>query len=275
MPKPADPAVLADPAFPHNTERGYFRGCKGDCCLRAHNRAGLIRDLRQREEGHVFDMLAKAQAHLLSLMEPGVTINDLTRASGLSWKVLHPVLAGHALETRRPQLRKMLALTAEEIQAKTYWGDRKRARQQIGSLQRLGWTLEWMTKQVGVNCRDIDLYEKMTRTTADRIDRLYREIGDRRGPSTITAMRAKRAGWRVPGAYDDKGNLIPGAALDDESPAFRAKMDVAERRAEVHRLLAEGLGPTEIAERLGVSRDVVFVDTKRSVRYPSLERHSA
>jgi hypothetical protein len=263
------PAVVkdpTDPAYPHGTERGYFRApCRCQPCINAHTREGHLRALRVQREGDVVDLTAKAQTHLLSLLGDGVVLNDLARATGLRWRTVHAVVAGIAEAPRRPSLRKMLALTPEDVRDSAYWGNRTLAQQQIGSLMRLGWPGDWIEKRVGVNVTDLHRYERITAEVCRRVAAVAAEVGDRPGPSSITAARAKRAGWRVPGAYDAEGNLIPGAALDDEDPRLRAKRLIAERRADVHRLYDEGYETAEVAARLGISRDLAQADRARPV----------
>jgi DNA-directed RNA polymerase specialized sigma24 family protein len=130
----------------------------------------------------------------------------------------------------------------------------------------LGYSGRWIAEQLGhrgqTNVAFILQHRtQVTLEMAQRVDALARRVGDRPGPSERARRSAYRSGWRVPGAYTDEGDLIPGAALADEEETQSGR--VAVRRQAVQQMLTEGLAHGEIAQRLGVSRYVIEKDISR------------
>lgn len=268
MPTLPDPTMTHDldsPDYPHGTERGYFRvrhACEP--CLRAKGREDALRRLRAEREGSVETLLVAAHHHLLRLLDVGGH-RDVMRAADLDVRSFNRIVTGVALSARRSTLLRVLQTSPDAVRDNLLRGDMHLSVQRVRSMAALGWPLDWQTRQVGVDLNSLYRQDWITRAVEQRIAALAEKVGDQRGPSAITAARARSKGWRVPGAYDSKGNLIPGAALVDDLPARRARLDVAERRAEVHRLTAEGLRVAEIAALLGVAVHTVQADKGRPV----------
>ena len=261
---------IADSAYPHGTERGYYR-MRHRCgpCARAHTKAGQLRDLAADRETPAA-MLLRTHEHLLMLLDYG-SVNDICRAaSGVrNVKAVVSLASGEAQYAWRATMTSLLATTPEQVTGSVYMApdaERRLAIQRVRSMQALGWSITWQRQRIGVDlsgfaCR----YPQVTRAVVGRIAALAVEVGDRRGPSALTASRARRSGWYVPGAYDEAGNLIPGAALEMTSARDRLAGRVLSRRAEVIRLHVAGYPTAEIAKRLGVSANVVLKDKRRYV----------
>lgn len=83
-------------------------------------------------------------------------------------------------------------------------------RRRIRALQRLGWTNQLIGEATGMNwalpdrsVKRLMYTTKVSAETARAIDRAYRLLENRRGPSRPVERRAIAKGWAPPGAWDD------------------------------------------------------------------------
>jgi DNA-binding CsgD family transcriptional regulator len=276
---PKAPVVrdVTHPDFPHGTERGYSRGCHEDCCATAKARATKIRTIRKARGIRVRTDAGPMREHLRALLAADdlVTLEGIARAAQVTSSSLSQVFQ---IETRTmvrsTTALAVLRLTVEDVLPHESYVRLDRPRQQVQSLMALGWTGPWISERLGIKSTGTGppdfMYRRanrMTRELADKIDALYREIGDRPGPSRLTAMRSASRGWHVPGCYDEDGTFLPWAVRqsDEIEAAKQRKIEIAERREQVWALTEQGLQPQEIADRLGTTADVVHADRRRGL----------
>lgn len=229
--------IAADPAFPHGTDKGYGRGCKCTACLAGHNRTrkrNLLRNLRGEtapltrvDPGPAADAVARLAEH--------VSVVAIAHTAAVTHNTVWSLLRRDPDHTiaRRTEVA-LLALTVEQVRQVMpdhMLVSSKRAAQRVRSMQALGYRGQWLAARLGSPgqagvpflCRKT---EWITRGLERKVDALAAEIGDRWATPENSGMEARniarvrahaaRQGWHVPGAYDDDGNLIPGAARTPE-----------------------------------------------------------
>lgn len=103
---------------------------------------------------------------------------------------------------------------------------------------------------------------------AQRIAALYEQLRSTTGPSTVTAKRARTAGWLGPDWWDDDTIDAPRYDPVLEHDITRTELDAQEaahRLLEVHRLTQAGHSAKDIARRIGThSRTVVRYRAQQS-----------
>lgn len=270
-----------DPAFPHGTERGYFRGCKQRCCLDGKRKAQKRRDIFAQRGVRLTMPVGPVRDRVQALMAShvGFTVAALSRASGVNQRTVGQLLSGETKDRiRTVTALALMEVTPAQIAAECRMVPSKRPHQQVMSMMALGWTGAWISMRLGhsESCGTgapqfmYHRWDWMTRDLAGRIDALAREVGDRPGPSSRTATRARKRGWFVPGAYDNEGNLLPGAVRTDdrrEAAAEEAEQRVL-LRARVAEMRSRRMQPADIAAALSVPKSRVDA----AVRW--LDRHA-
>lgn len=269
-----------DPAFPHGTERGYFRGCRVECCLEGKRLARKRRALLEARGTRLSTPVGPVRSHVQWLLsvDPAFSVAALARAADVAPKTVWSIDRGDVERVRTVNASRILALEPGDVARECRMVPSHKPLQQVKSMMRLGHRGEWIGARLGYarSCgtgapqfvyKD---YGWMTRGLADRIDALAREVGDSIGPSPITAKRAARRGWRVPGAYDERGDLIPGAARDDTTDDVEGRAEQQEQRRlrddQVHALYGRGVRPAAIMDHLSLSSQQVYGSLKRLSR---------
>jgi len=205
------------------------------------------------------------------LLDQGATVFGISAATEgkVGWSGVYDLLQDRRTEVHYLTEAALRAVTLEAALlhvSPNSFVPAKRATQQVRSIMALGYSGRWIAEQLGYGGQTNIAFVSQHRTritleTAQRVDALARRVGDRPGPSERARRAAHRSGWRVPGAYTDEGDLIPGAALVDEEETKSGR--VAVRRLAVQEMLTEGLTHEQIAGRLGVSRYVIEKDISR------------
>jgi hypothetical protein len=244
--------------FPHGTASGYDRGCRlRDGCRRAASRREIGARMRRGrpDSGPDAGVLAAHVRRLLA--DPWVaSLEDVARAARCSRQSVNRAAAGQPLKPATQ--RRLAACTIRDARAAT--GGRRTAhvdvtltRQQIGSMERLGWPVTWQASQVG-SCQAA-LYAILRGTRgnvevwlARAVAGLAARVGDRRGPSQAAARAAGERGWGPPAAYDEWGRPVPGA-LD------RADGLYAGRRLDALRLILDGAAAGDVLRELAPDVD--------------------
>lgn len=251
---------VTDPEFPHGTERGYFRGCKEHCCVEGKRRTNARRALLKNRGVPLTMPVGPVHAHVMALLaHDGFTVAAVARAADVAPKTVWQITRNDTERVRYGNANRLLALTADAVAAECRLVPSKKPIQQVKSMMRLGHRGQWIGARLGYaeSCgtgAPQFVYKRtayLTRDLADRIDALAREVGDRPGPSPLTAKRAAARGWHVPGAYDDNGDLIPWAVrLDERAEAAAEAREQREQNAErIIALYESGVGPQGIADR--------------------------
>jgi hypothetical protein len=265
---------LTDPDFPHGQPYGYQLGCRSECCGEAHRLAHnrwLKRLAAQSWGGPVPESPRDrfpawfVRDRVVALRER-FTGKQVALLTGVHHTTIETINHGRTHYVRRDVRDKIMAVPVDVARPDTpeFLPGRLPAawvEQMIGSLNALGWPTSWVTEQCGFayrrTWRETDA-AWTTRRTYLRIKAVYEAVGDRPGPSERTRILAHKAGWRVPGAYENHV-LIPGAALVDGDPDGEVEA-TRERRARVLLLTERGLTAPEIAAEMGLDARQVRKD---------------
>jgi hypothetical protein len=98
-------------------------------------------------------------------------------------------------------------------------------------LMAAGWSKGWVLARLGIPEQNDHMYRNrckyITPKTADDLEKLFKEIGDRVGPSKSAAQRARRMGYKPPAFYDEEFidlkmaslGLVPEPEPDEEDTA--------------------------------------------------------
>lgn len=125
----------------------------------------------------------------------------------------------------------------------------------LQALRAIGWTMRDIADKGGVPMGSIDSLlfkhrDTMTRSLNARVTEAYELMSGTPGPSNLTSIRALRAGWAPPAAWDDDTIDDPNA----KPIGVRTSQDI-EARADLDewwRLVRYGEDPKRAADRLGV-----------------------
>lgn len=153
------------------------------------------------------------------------------------------------------------------------------SRRRIRALQCIGWPTRVLAAELGYTYKDGALRtllydaEFITRSRAKKIDDLYERLCMTSGPSNITRIRATKAGYAPPMAWDNiddpterpRGTRRPSnirPTLDDIDPVAveravsgdRIDLTKAERFEVVARLRSMGLSLRQIEDRTGITK---------------------
>lgn len=246
--------------FPHGTISGYERGCRlRDGCRRAaaHREIGLQMRRLRPPPGPTAAELADHVRRLLA--DPWVAaVEDVARAASCSRQTVTRAAAGRPL--RLPGRRRLAACTVRDARAataarRTAYVDVTLTRQQVGSMEWLGWPIRWQAEQAGSS--EEALYAILRRVPArghveawlaQAVTRLAGRVGDRRGPSSAAAAAARERGWGPPAAYDQWGRPVPGAL--DQAGGWHAG-----RRLDALRLILDGAPAADVLRELAPDVD--------------------
>ncbi len=264
---------LPDDYWAHGTYQRYKRRinpCRcADCreANRLHDLEGRrAQGIRRRSLGRRRNLVL-CQEHLRGLLQAGCSQIAIGGAAGLARETIDAILHGKRKFVTNETAVILLALTPEQV-----WRSgglrvpKKVTVQRIRSMMALGWSLNWQARQLGLKDQGSlssmfrDSRETVTLETERAVRRLAEQVGDTWGPDRRVQRWAEKRGWHVPGAYDARGDLIPGAAMAQASrrQQERERSEVTrERRTqsldEVQRLTARGWSAARIAEQLGVT----------------------
>lgn len=258
----------------HGTLTGYER-CNGGgrkaCprCREARRVAG--EQLRKRKaygQTSPRDLLdsTKAMQALHIMTSAGHNTMAIGRLSGMANQQIGRLLHGHQHLITRENHERILSALQYVLQHPTWHKpdarvDSTRAWQQMRSLSALGWPMDWLCREIGYT--RFKPLPTMRRSTAARIQDLYDRLSGTRGPSSRAAAHAKHLGWHVPLAYDEDGQLVPGAVPDALTDARERRARRAERPELVARLTAQGQTAEQIAQALDITPRTVVRDRAR------------
>lgn len=228
--------------------------------------------LLRRYRDRYFISAKPAREHLHALLAvPGVNPRMIARHTGLNVTTVRHLMEGQYDQIAVSTVRRLMKLTVEQMKVVA---DRvpvtPKFIQVARSLQVQQWSIEWQAAQLGkssawlsrvlngqVEVIDRADYEALMALAA-KIERQARvKVNGNWGPSAESGTKARKKGWYPLAAYNEKGRLLRGAVLADESEEeLEAKR--LERNARAYRRL-ESLRMTiayeytaaEIAEKIG------------------------
>lgn len=197
-----------------------------------------------------------ASVHINALLaETGVTPNTIARAADVNYQTVYNVMNPKWPNVKWRIFAALMALTADDLRAETYWVDRAPTVTRIRALQANMWPLHTLGATHGMNLSGLanaSLDSPMHAPTARRVQALYEAIGDEVGDSPRSATYARRLGYFPPIYYDEDMNLI-----EDVDDATRAEQERARTALCILGLTLEGRSVAQIVETLGcVDKDV-------------------
>ena len=283
-----------DPAFRHGKAYGYECGCRCEPCLTARRAVAAAWSRRQARTawGHVEERpddrlpLWPAQDRVEALLQR-FSYDQTAVLTGVIKEDLLRIRKGRKRFVTRKVRDRILAVPADVARPPGDWWlpgaiPREWVEQMIGSLAYLGWSGQWVAVRVyspnttakGVVIRSYQ--DHVTRSLYLRVKRVYDSVGDSKGPSRSASIRARKAGWGPPGAYDAEHRLIPGAIRTSDEIEAAAERHETERvrREKVMALTEEGLGANEVGARMGIDPAQVRRDRAAVYKARSRERET-
>jgi hypothetical protein len=252
-----------DPAFPHGLFKGYRWGCRGKNCPATPDCKTVASRRRKMEVARKAGVVGPGAnsrvcadavvAHVRSLMAvPEATPRLLSEMCNVSRRTIHSLDSGQRRTTTHQTAARLLAVTREQVERKARAAlplpVTRKTIQLVCSMQAQGFSFGWQGERLG---RSANWLSELTcgRCTmisaqmGDKIERLARSVEMEFGPNAQSAGKARRAGWHGLLAYDEHGELIPGAVRDaSNAEAQRRKEErnrLAERRIQILRLSLE------------------------------------
>jgi len=212
---------------------------------------------------------ARLRVHIRHLMDGGMRILDIAADAELCYGFLTRLVYDRATRRATPAVAEAI-LAVRPRPADRPLVDAAGTRRRIQALGRIGWARAEVATRLGVHpCAPGKWVANrcVTRDTAARVAALYTHLSTVPGPSRLAALRAQRAGWPPPIAWDDdiddphaRPNLgAPDTDLVDEVAVARAlhgqpvALSTAERVAVAAGVLRRGEGPAALARLLGCS----------------------
>jgi hypothetical protein len=270
------PYDLAHPEFPHGTRTGFNHGCsRNEYCPNtptcAQVRYKAAKRVAWREAGMLplgdQDMVPSGPVrdHVRTLLAvPEAETGIVGQAAGVSADLVLNISRAKNQTVRVGTARKLLATTPAQVQALAPRRVNRRHIQLVRSMQIQGWSMEWQAAQLG---RSAEWLINLCAGKTPRIPAkdhtallaLARRLETEWGPDRVTAGKARAAGWHPLLAYDEDGELIPGAVRDETIETRKAaRYKAARDRLEVLRLSLEyHLAPGDIEARVGVKSDLI------------------
>lgn len=128
----------------------------------------------------------------------------------------------------------------------------------LQALRAIGWTMRDIADKGGVPMGSIDSLlfkhrDTMTRSLNARVTEAYELMSGTPGPSHLTSIRALRAGWAPPAAWDDDTIDDPNAKPSGVREKDTATLDLDEWWY----LVRSGENPARAADRCGVTLSAV------------------
>lgn len=205
-----------------------------------------------------------ARAHVNTLQSQGMGWKRIARAAGLSESVVWKLLYGDPSRRLAPskRIRQGTAARLLEVTLDIAGGARVpagRTWDQVHGLMAIGYTQAWISARIGQGGRALQLGDAyVTAAHAAAIEQLVEAYATIPGPSRRARNTAAARGWTADllwpvdsDAADDGG--IDEIAVERAMNGDPVRLDNAERAEAARRLLAAGLLPSQIAQRLRLS----------------------
>lgn len=195
---------------PQHADQGAYRSCKHPDC-RAYRERYRKRWAYEREHGQKRTIdSAEARRKVSTLIGLGWSQRSVAGAAGVSPQVITRLKAGQDTVTRKIADR-ILAIDVDEIPSTPspatteVFVSRVGTQRRVQALLYMGWTHDELSARSGTKTSALihQAGRWVTRTTHDRIARLYDEIAMIPGPSSRTKSRAIARGYLGPLHWDD------------------------------------------------------------------------
>lgn len=276
--------------YEHGTLRAYHRmPCRCDDCRRAKKYSRMLRE-REKGRGDYSNALldtAPARQHIESLIEAGLTHQDIMRVAGLNGHTYHRI-------ARKPGTRAKGAIIQRVLNVQPSMAlpgkvPAKASTLRMRALYALGYSERRIATMMGIPSGSLNLGSRtrpsVYRTKAQRLIDVCKEIGDTPGPDEEARRRAQRWGYRVPADFDvDLFYDVRWDGVEHEVPMPEERIDaLLEDVDEIESFLREPNDDHErrlnrelVEARLGVSyRYIVKLRSQRASRDWKRKRRAA
>lgn len=217
---------------------GYTGGCRCQTCKEG-KRESLQAWRRTKAYGRPTTDLVDvgpARAHIQSLLASGVSLDQISEESGVSYGVVSRTLYLGQKRMKSNSAAAILALEGVDTSVSRTVVDAAGTRRRVQALATLGWSVAWQARQVGMFPTDLHAIARgdsgTTALTASRVrdlyDRYWGVVPELSQPVSVARNAAARRGWLPPLAWDDDLIDLPEADLDAELDRRVAGMDLTE-----------------------------------------------
>ena len=254
----------------HGTRTAYvIDRCRCDDCTKAATAYE-----KKRRIDHAFgrwDALTDAapvREHITYLAREGVSYRQVAKYAGVAHTAILDIVVGSTRTGGRPRKR-VRRETADRIlgmrpsvdvmaDGRTYPAAGLIRR--VHALAALGYSMTWTCDQAGIRMSDLHRITRTGRTSPGthlKVDAVYRQVGDtprvghthaEKQSISRTLNRARREKWVPPAGWDDIDLDEAPAVADDRVVSLSER-----RRQDAVDLIAGGVAPTLVADRLGMS----------------------
>lgn len=184
----------------------YKHGCRCEDCVTAQRRYDKSRRVRRARGTFGLVPVDRARAHVEQLVAAGVSRKTIALAIGYQQSTsLNTTLNRDVI--RRTTERRILAVTRDDSTGFGYV-DATGTTRRLRALACMGWKLWIIAEKAGINMDTAsDMRQGKTPRTTERVSRaiaaVYEELCMTDGGDVRTKLRAQRAGWLPPLAWDD------------------------------------------------------------------------
>lgn len=195
----------------HNNN-GYKKGCRCDECKRDHNKQLNIWRLRGKQTRDP----KKAETHVKSLLNGGMSKRQVARAAGVSTSTIDRLTSPtrEALPILAVSERKILKVEMSAIKARKLV-DVSISRRKLRALVAIGWTQRQLAIKLGMEKNHTNSIisdcskssQSILYDTKIKIDNLYKQLCMVPGPSDKARKHAQLKKWLPPLAWEDIEDL--------------------------------------------------------------------
>lgn len=151
-----------------------------------------------------------AREHIGSLIAAGMTQRAVARISGVNKTVIAAILSGAQAQARPETIRRILATDPVLLPSASV--SSLGASRRLRALMAAGWDSESLAPLLGTSANQVRRWRwrsqpAMRFDVHQRIAGVYRQIGDRQGPSGKARAQARFNGYAAPIFWDDDGDL--------------------------------------------------------------------
>jgi len=248
---------VSRPMPPHGHPNRYAYGCRCVPCTKAASRADLERRLDRMAGRSRKVSAAPAREHVQKLVQRGLSMAQIGRASGVSVATVQRLIGGQA-NLSRGNAEKILRVPLT-VRASAGMVPACGAARRVRALYVLG-HFNWEIAELAGVSRDAVSYlaagkwQTLSVECDDGIRAAYDRLSMRAGASARTRSWAARMGWVPPLAWDDDTIDDPAAVPDlgEKVPRFA---ELAENGHELEQ--RHGYTREQAAERLGVTKNAL------------------
>lgn len=157
----------------------------------------------------------EVRAHLERLRELGWTWGQIGDAAGISWAIPFHLITGRQHRRVLPETRDALLAVPLMPAASRRGVDSTGSRRRVQALAWMGWPCAEVARRIGSSRPSLATLilpsRRISFAMAAKVAAVYDELSGTRGPSNISAAKARELGFAPPAAWDDETIDDPGA----------------------------------------------------------------